>query len=37
VDAFLLHAWVKAYNRDLEYRVVTEILNRQVPPAPTAF
>lgn len=37
VDAFLLHTWVKEHNRNLEYRIVTEILNLQGPPAPTAF
>jgi len=34
VDAFLVHKWVKDYNRDLEYHLVSQLIAQQVPPAP---
>jgi TM2 domain-containing membrane protein YozV len=37
VDAFLLHTWVREHNRQLEYRLVNELLHGQTPPAPTSF
>ncbi|TJY39894.1 TM2 domain-containing protein [Cohnella pontilimi] len=37
VDAFLLHTWVKDHNRQLEYKLVHEILGHQAPPAPSSF
>jgi TM2 domain-containing membrane protein YozV len=36
VDAFLLHTWVREYNRDLEYRITSSILG-QTPPPPPSF
>ena len=37
VDAFLVHTWVKEHNRNLEYRLVSQILAQQAPPAPNSF
>lgn len=37
VDAFLLHTWVREHNRNLEYSIVTNLLNYQAPPAPASF
>ena len=37
VDAFLLHNWVKEHNRELEYRLVSQMIAEQGPPAPHTF
>lgn len=37
VDAFLVHTWVKEHNRELEYRLVSQMLAEQGPPAPNSF
>jgi len=37
VDAFLVHTWVKDHNRELEYRLVSQMIAHQGPPAPNSF
>jgi TM2 domain-containing membrane protein YozV len=37
VDAFLVHTWVRDYNRELEYRLVSQMIAQQDPPAPNSF
>ncbi|CAG5076212.1 Putative membrane protein [Thermobacillus xylanilyticus] len=37
MDAFLVHTWVKDHNRELEYRLVSQMIAHQGPPAPNSF